>query len=211
MSIHTPEALLFDLGGVLVDIDFDRALRAWAPYSALSPAELRKRFTHDHPYERHERGEIAGAEYFDHLARTLQLTASAEQIELGWNAIFVGEILQTRMMVEAMRGVLRCYAFTNTNASHMAAWRELFPGVVGAFDQIFASHELGLRKPERAAFDRICQLTKTPAASIIFFDDLPENVEAAKEAGLQSVLVRSPADVATSLQSFGYGHRLGVA
>ena len=211
MSNRMPEALLFDLGGVLVDIDFDRALRAWTPYSELSPAELRKRFTHDRQYERHERGEIAGAEYFDHLARTLQLTASAEQIEHGWNAIFVGEIRQTRMMVEAMRGVLPCYAFTNTNASHMAAWQRLFPGVVGAFDRVFASHELGLRKPERAAFDQICRLTNTPAASIVFFDDLPANVDAAKEAGFPSVLVRSPADVAASLQSFGYGRRVDVA
>ena len=200
MTARTPQALLFDLGGVLVDIDFGRAISAWAPYSSLSSAELRKSFTYDFQYERHERGEIEAAEYFDHLAKTLQLDATHEQIEHGWTAIFVGEIRQTRVLVEAMRGILPCYAFTNTNATHMAAWSKLFPGVVGAFDKIFASHELGLRKPERAAFDRICHLTETPASSIVFFDDLPENVQAAKKAGLQAVLVRSPDDVATSLR-----------
>ncbi|MCA0244031.1 MAG: HAD-IA family hydrolase [Proteobacteria bacterium] len=204
MLSHAPKALLFDLGGVLVDIDFSCALDAWAPYSALSPEDLRQRFRHDTPYERHERGEIPAAAYFGHLAQTLQLTASLEQIERGWNAIFVGEILQTRKRVEAMRGVLPCYAFTNTNASHMAAWSRLFPAVVGAFDRIFASHELGLRKPERAAFDRICDLTDTPAASILFFDDLAENVLAAEDAGLQGVLVKSPEDVAAALLALGY-------
>ena len=119
MPTYAPEALLFDLGGVLVDIDFNRALTAWAPYSALSPAELRARFKHDLQYERHERGEIAAAEYFCHLANTLELKASPEQIERGWNAIFVGEIVQTRMLVETMRGILPCYAFTNTNASQL--------------------------------------------------------------------------------------------
>lgn len=205
MPTAAPEALLFDLGGVLVEIDFGRALNAWAPYSALSQTELRKSFTHDLQYERHERGEIEAAEYFGHLARTLQLTASPEQIECGWNAIFVGEILQTRMLVEAMRGILPCYAFTNTNASHMATWSKLFPGVVGAFDRVFASHELGLRKPERAAFDRICLLTGASAASVIFFDDLPENIQAAESAGLQGVLVRSPDDVALALRSLSHG------
>ena len=207
MPTPAPEALLFDLGGVLVDIDFGRALSAWAPYSTLSPTELRKSFTHDLQYERHERGEIEAAEYFGHLANTLQLTASPEQIERGWNAIFVGEILQTRMLVETMRGILPCYAFTNTNASHMATTSNLFPSVVGAFHRIFASHELGLRKPERAAFERICLLTGTPAASIVFFDDLPENVQAAADAGLQVVLVRSPEDVALALRSLGHGCR----
>ena len=150
---------------------------------------------------------MEASEYFGHLVETLRLTASPEQIERGWNAIFVGEILQTRMLVEAMRGILPCYAFTNTNASHMATWSKLFPGVVGAFDRIFASHELGLRKPERAAFDRICHLTGASAASIVFFDDLPENVQAAVDAGLQGVLVRSPEDVALALGPLGHGCR----
>ena len=204
MSTRHPKALLFDLGGVLVDIDFGRAIAAWAPYSALTPDALRQTFKHDVQYDRHERGEITANEYFEHLAATLQLTATTEQIEQGWNAIFVGEILQTRKLVEAMRGILPCYAFTNTNASHMAAWSKLFPGAVSAFDRIFASHQLGLRKPELAAFDRICSLTDTPAASILFFDDLAENVQAAEDAGLQGVLVRSTEDVVDSLHSLGY-------
>jgi glucose-1-phosphatase len=199
---RAPEALLFDLGGVLVDIDFGLALNAWAPYSALSLAELREAFSHDLPYQRHERGEIGGAEYFRHLAKTLRLTATPEQIERGWNAIFVAEIARTRALVESLRGTVPCYVFTNTNPSHMAAWSRLFPGVVDAFDRVFTSHELGLRKPERAAFDRICQLTHTSAQSMVFFDDLRENVEGARAAGLQGVLVRSPEDVASSLKGF---------
>jgi len=50
MPTRTPEALLFDIGGVLVDIDFGRALAAWAPYSALSPEDLRRSFKHDQQY-----------------------------------------------------------------------------------------------------------------------------------------------------------------
>ena len=203
MPGHAAEAFLFDLGGVLLEIDFNRAIAAWSPYSALPADVLRKRFRHDLQYERHERGEITATEYFAYLATTLQLTASFEQIEKGWNSIYIGEILQTRELVESMRRVLPCYAFTNTNASHMATWTKRFPGVVGAFARIFASHELGLRKPERAAFERVCALTGTSAASILFFDDLAENVRAAEDAGFQGVLVKTPEDVAAALRSFG--------
>lgn len=207
MPTYVTEALLFDLGGVLIEIDFDRAIAAWAPYSTLPPDVLRKRFKPDTEYERHERGEISASEYFRHLATTLQLDATVEQIEHGWNAIFVGEIAPTRKLIDSVRRVVPCYAFTNTNASHMATWSSLFPRVVRAFDRVFTSHQLGLRKPERAAFDRICALTNTPAESFVFFDDLAENVQAARDAGLQAVLVKSSEDVVAALQSRGYGPR----
>ena len=204
LPTHAPEALLFDLGGVLIDIDFHRAIAAWTPYSALAQDVLLQSFKHDLQYERHERGEITAAQYFDHLATALQLDASAEQIEAGWNAIFIGEILQTRQWVESLKGVLPCYAFTNTNASHMARWSRAFPRVVDAFDRIFASHQLGLRKPERAAFERVCALIGKDAGTVLFFDDLADNVRAAQDAGLQGVQVRSPDDVAAALQSLGH-------
>lgn len=205
MPIKEPQALLFDLGGVLVEIEFDRVLQAWAPYSSLSLEELRRAFSFDLQYERHERGEIGAAEYFDHLASRLKLAASHAEIESGWNSVFIGELSETRLMVETMRKILPCYAFTNTNATHMAAWNALFPQVTPAFDRIFASHEIGLRKPERAAFEHICQVTGVAAPSIVFFDDLLENVQAASEAGLQGVLVRSPGDVANALRALGLG------
>lgn len=204
MPTPVPQALLFDLGGVLVDIDFSRALSAWAAYSSLPFEELKQKFRFDEQYERHERGEIEAPEYFDHLRSILQLAATREEVEKGWNSIFVGEISATRAMVEAARKSLPCFAFTNTNASHMACWSQLFPKVVGAFDRIFASHEMGLRKPEHAAFERICRATGVAAHGFIFFDDLPENVHAASEAGFQAVLVSAPGDVSHALGQWGY-------
>lgn len=152
-----PKALLFDLGGVLIDIDFARALNAWAPFSALSGIELRDAFQFDQAYERHERGELPSSEYFAHLRSALRLSASLREIEDGWNSIFVQEIATTRQLVQRVQQQLPCYAFTNTNGSHMARWSALFPEVVGSFGQIFASHQLGLRKPEPRAFQEVCR------------------------------------------------------
>ncbi len=81
-------------------------------------------------------------------------------------------------------------------------FKTLFPEVASAFDKIFASHHIGFRKPERAAFSYICQTLAVEPSSILFFDDLPENVEGAQDAGLQAVLVRSPRDVADALVGF---------
>jgi HAD superfamily hydrolase (TIGR01509 family) len=198
-----PELLLFDLGGVLIDIDFERAFRAWQPMSQLSLDEIRRNFGFDLPYQRHERGEIAAAEYFDHLASLLRLQASQAEIAAGWNAIFIREIRQTVELVRTARSRLACHAFTNTNAAHQAAWSAMFPDVVAAVDGIFASHEMGCRKPERRAFEHIARATGVALGSILFFDDTLENVQGAAAAGLQAVHVRSPADVKQALARAG--------
>jgi glucose-1-phosphatase len=195
-----PEALLFDLGGVLVDIDFTGAFHFWSRYTDLPVEEMRRRYSFDAAYELHETGQLASSEYFAHLAHTLELQATPAEIEAGWNAIFKGELTRTLRLVERARASLPCYAFTNTNASHMARWSMLFPSVVNAFSRIFASHEIGMRKPDLGAFHYVCEAIGVEPSKTLFFDDLPANVAAAKAAGLQAVVVRSPLDVEDALR-----------
>ncbi len=71
-SIGT-QALLFDLGGVVLDIDFNRAFEHWLPISGLTLAEIKTAFQFDLPYQQHERGEISADAYFAHLRRVLRL------------------------------------------------------------------------------------------------------------------------------------------
>jgi epoxide hydrolase-like predicted phosphatase len=195
--------LLFDLGGVLIDIDFRRAFRAWQPISSLSLDEISEAFQFDVYYERHERGEITASEYFDHLRSTLSLKGEHARIEEGWNSIYVAEIPETVALVQSARAQFSCNAFTNTNAAHQAAWLSLFPMIRNLFDRVFTSYELGYRKPEKQAFEQIAHALDVPLGSIMFFDDLLENIESAKSAGMQAVHVRSAGDVRNALRAIG--------
>jgi len=197
------EALLFDLGGVVFAIDFDRAFQSWQAYSRLDPDELRGRFAMDLPYQRHERGEIAAAEYFSHLRAQLQLDASDAEISAGWNAIFGDELTETIDCIRKVSARLPCFAFSNSNPTHQQAWLETYPGSLDAFERIFVSSELGLRKPEAAAFDAIAAATGIRLEAQLFFDDTEENVHAARDAGMPAVHVRSHDDVIRALQDNG--------
>lgn len=196
-------ALLFDLGGVLIDVDFNRVLEYWEPISRLSLDELKATFCADVPYEQHERGEITAPEYFEHLARKLQLQDNPAHITEGWNAIFGDEITETLHLVQEARTHLPCYVFSNTNATHQAVWTARYPSLAQSFERIFVSSEMGCRKPERRAFEYVAQAIGTPLDAILFFDDHPGNVEGARAAGLQAVQVRGPADVKAALQAAG--------
>lgn len=195
------EALLFDLGNVLIEIDFGRALAHWATFSALSVEELRATFGPDEPYEKHERGELQGHEYFEHLRKKLRLDATDSQIEEGWNSIFVGEI---GAAIEAVRRTtLPRHVLSNSNRTHHACWRQRFAPMLTGFDRIFESSAMGHRKPEPKAFEHVAEALKLAPERILFFDDLEANIAGANQAGLQTVHVRTPQDVKDALARLG--------
>jgi putative hydrolase of the HAD superfamily len=198
-----PRAVLFDLGGVVLDIDFDRALSTWARHSRLPPQRLRELFHFDEPFQRHETGALHAQGYFDHLRQLLALDCDVATVQAGFNAIFRGEIAQTVRLVDAIRPQVPCYAISNTNAVHVAEIERAFPGLLPRFTRVFTSHEIGHRKPHPAAFRHVLEAIGVPAAEVLLFDDLPLNIDAARALGLQAVLVGSPADVHSALAQCG--------
>jgi len=198
-----PRAVLFDLGGVLLDIDFELALAAWAPHSRLPLPRLRETFRFDEPFHRHETGGLDDEGYFGHLRQVLALDCELAVVQAGFNAILVGEIEETVRLLEAIRAQVPCYAISNTNPAHLAEIERNFPRFLGRFRRVFASHQIGQRKPHAAAFEHVLREIGVPAPQVLLFDDLPANVEAAAALGLQAVLVKSPADVREALAAKG--------
>ena len=197
------DALLFDLGGVIIDIDFERAFAHWAACAACEVALLRERFTQDEPYQRHEIGAIGIEDYFASLRTSLGLELTHAQLLEGWNAIFIGEVPGIAALLARAARHLPLYAFTNTNPTHAAYWSAKFPDVVKHFRKIFVSSSIGLRKPDAEAFAFVVSGIGVPANRIVFFDDSPHNIDGARGSGLRTVLVKSPADVAQALVGLG--------
>jgi putative hydrolase of the HAD superfamily len=193
------EALLFDLGGVVFDIDFGRAIASWAAAAGVPLETIRARFVMDVAYERHERGEIAAGEYFAALRASLGIDIPDAALVAGWNAIYLDEVPGIRDTLRRAAEHRPLYAFTNSNVTHQACWTVRYAEVLRHFGRIFVSCELGLRKPERAAFEAIATAIGVPLDRILFLDDTRANVEGARSIGMPAVLVRSPADVVEAL------------
>ncbi|HYF21318.1 MAG TPA: HAD family phosphatase [Ramlibacter sp.] len=197
------QAALFDLGGVVLDVDFNYALDHWARRSRLPADEVRRRFSVDEPYRHHETGALPFTGYFEHLRQLLELDADEAYVRQGWNAILLREIADTVALIDRLRQRVPCHALSNTNAAHVQAIGELFPQLLPRFQRVFVSHEIGHRKPAPESFLHVVQALDVPAGAILFFDDLPENVQAARQVGMDAVLVRGPADVRTAVEARG--------
>jgi HAD superfamily hydrolase (TIGR01549 family) len=200
---YRADALLFDLGRVIIDIDFDRALACWAGHARCDWRSLGARFSHDDAYKRHEIGSIDDEAYFAALASSLGIAITGAQWLEGWNAIFVGEMPGIAdLLAEAARHV-PLYAFTNSNRAHERYWSERFADVLAHFQQVYVSSTIGLRKPDAEAFDHVVAAIGVPAERILFFDDNAENIAGARARGLATVQVTSVADIAKALRPPG--------
>ncbi|MBI2754732.1 MAG: HAD family phosphatase [Betaproteobacteria bacterium] len=195
------EALLFDVGGVLVEIDFARAFAAWAEASGTAAESIAARFRFGEDYAAHERGEISAAEYFDGLRRSLGIDLTDEQFLRGWNAIFLREVDGARSVLRAAARMHPLYAFSNTCEAHRKYWLPRYAELVRPFAKLFLSSQIGLRKPSPEAFAWVARQIGVAAGRIAFFDDSPENVAGARSAGLIAYRVQSPAQALDILQN----------
>ena len=203
MTSDAVDALLFDVGGVIVRIDFNRVFARWAALSGCDQALLRQRFSQDLPYQRHERGEIGVADYFASLRASLGLELDDARMLEGWNTIFIEEMPGIAALLARLAPRLAVYAFANTNHAHATQLMKQFDGVLGRFRTVFTSCTIGHRKPEPAAFDHVVKTIGVPGPRILFFDDTRENVEGARACGLQAVHITSDADVASAVVKMG--------
>lgn len=199
---NSVEALLFDLGGVVIEIDFDRVYSHWALSSNQSLEIIKSRFAFDSNYERHERGEIDASEYFASLRKSMEINITDEEFMVGWNSLYVGEIPGVSTLLSKVAEKLSIYAFTNSNFTHQRVWSKQFKQVLSLFQEVFVSSEIGKRKPEPAAFYAISCEIGVKLENILFFDDSLENIVGAKKVGMQTVHVTSPKDIEIGLKAF---------
>lgn len=196
------DALLFDLGKVIIDIDFERVWASWARDANCPVDKIRTRIGSYEPYLRYECGAISLEEYFGHLRGALGVSLTDAQLLAGWNAIFVGEMPGIAKVLETAKAHFPLYVFSNTNGAHEACWSADYAGVLSHFQRLFVSSTIGLRKPERAAFEHVVAEMGVPAERVLFFDDLAENVAGARAVGLQAVQVTGTHDVVAALKPY---------
>jgi glucose-1-phosphatase len=194
-------ALLFDLGGVLVEVDWNRAFAAWSARSGVPVAELARRFRRDEAYEAHECGTLSDPAFFSSLRSALGVNlADAEMLE-GWNAILGEPFPGVPDLLRRLAARYPVYVFSNTNTAHVTCFKPRYRDLFAHVKEVICSCDLGCRKPDRAAFHRVAARIGVQPGSILFFDDLEENVAGARAAGLQARHVPSPGALAAILSA----------
>ncbi|MEF3107606.1 glucose-1-phosphatase [Raoultella sp. WB_B2P2-3] len=181
---------IFDLGNVIVDIDFNRVLGTWSDLSRIPLATLKQHFTMGEAFRQHERGEISDEAFAEAMCHEMNMALSYEQFSHGWQAVFVALRPEVIAIMQKLREQgHRVVVLSNTNRLHTTFWPDEYPQVRAAADRIYLSQEMGMRKPEERIYQSVLQEEGFSAADTVFFDDNAENIAGANRLGITSILV----------------------
>ena len=181
---------IFDMGNVIIDIDFKRVLGVWSNLSGTPLATLTERFSMGEAFQKHERGELSDEEFAAELSHEMGIALSFEQFSVGWQAVFVGLRADVIDVFKTLREQgHRVVVLSNTNRLHLNYWPEHYPEIEANTDALYLSQDLGMRKPEPRIFEYVLNKEGVTASQAVFFDDVVENVEAARSLGIDAVLV----------------------
>jgi glucose-1-phosphatase len=198
----TIEAIVFDFGNVLGFFSYQKAIRqllAYAPEG--TPAEGLLAFAMEIEH-RFELGELSGPEVLAMLRRRFGLRGADEELARALGDMFTPNPPVCEL-VPRLAGRYRLGLLSNTNEVHYALFRRQFAAVLDRFDHVIVSHEVRLRKPDPQLFRYAQARFGLPAERMVFIDDLPENVGAARRCGWHGIVYTSPEALVARLEELG--------
>lgn len=179
--------LIFDFGGVLINLDMEAVPRGLREFGVEMPQPGLL-----HLALQYEKGQI-GSESFLEQAQGLLPGSHAEGIRRIWNDT-IGDLPAYRLeFLESLKasGDYRMFLLSNTNALHMGHVRETmgeqeFRRLRNCFDGFYLSHEVGMRKPEARIFEFVLQSHGLKADETLFIDDTREHTDSAARLGIHT-------------------------
>ncbi|MFN8276524.1 MAG: HAD family phosphatase [Chitinophagales bacterium] len=183
--------LMFDVGNVLVDLDFNLLT---ARFKQLAQRDFRAELnieSADSLFSRFDRGEISATQFCEALQAYLIPGTTHHEIADAWNALITGFPPAKFELLQLLREHYRVIALSNINILHLnfidRHLQETFQHPLrDFFDHAYYSFEMGARKPEARIYDMVLQQEDCSAENIFFIDDLKANIEAAQLQGFHT-------------------------
>lgn len=189
---------IFDLGNVIIDIDYDFSINELKKILPAHKHELTAQFFPSQFHKDYEKGDINSDEFRNEVRRLYDEDWTDSQIDRVWNSL-LRTIPQERIdLVRRLKSEYGTGILSNTNAIHIEKMAEILQdqngesSVYSLCHSVFLSHEMGLAKPDIAIYEAVLDEIKIPGEKVLFFDDLAANVEGAKKAGMQSYQITHP-------------------
>lgn len=195
---NTIQNLIFDMGNVIIDIDISLTLKALKNGLSENEFLLADEFMRSDLHEAFESGNINEKEFRNGIRMAFDKDWEDEWIDRVWNTLLLTIPKERINLLKVLRKDYNLYLLSNTNSIHFKVVEEMFEKdhpedtFLGLFDRVFLSHEMGLRKPDSKIYEKVVEEIGAQPQTCIFFDDLQENLNAAKEVGLQTYLIDHP-------------------
>ena len=192
--------IIFDLGGVIMNIDFKKTEAAFAE---LGFTDFKQHMTQFHItpfFEEYETGKINDDEFVQGIQKIAGKPLTEQQIIQAWNALLLDFPLERIELLEKLKKHYRIFLLSNTNALHYAAFQQTLHALTGKFledifEKTYFSHTAHLRKPDAAIYQLVLDESKLNATETLFIDDTASNFSGAEEIGIQILHLKPPMSI----------------
>ena len=181
------KTIFFDIGGVLIDIHPERTYQYLSDSADVEVSMVKESFPWD-AHDQYERGVMNNEDWFITYKESLPQPCCLKRSDF-WNAwkLLLGEEKNTVNILEALNKQYSIWLLSNTNPKHIQdeiEKRYLFPSLVNG---AVYSFDVGVRKPEKEIYEIAMQRANANPQECLFIDDLLENIQAAKQIGIEGV------------------------
>ncbi len=195
--------MIFDLGGVIVDLDVDRTIKGFAAISGLPHQEVERLYQSNPAFNQYEKGEIDSSTFRHEIKKLFNSSnVSDETLDDAWNAMLVAIPKGKLELLLRLKKDYRVMILSNTNDIHVDCIHDkMLPEVSSERSlepfahKVYYSYQLKLRKPEPAIYRYVMEENNLSGAETIFLDDNENNIAAAKAVGLGTIYVNHPDEV----------------
>ncbi len=201
------KALIFDIGNVILEIDYTIPLREFQKLARVDYTEIMAYNRQHRIFDLFETGKMSEAEFHQHLKGLLKPEVTDEEIIKAWNSILVHYPLEKFELLTSLKENNRVLALSNINITHVTEMDRVSRERLGSrafsdfFHRAYYSHEVGYRKPDTDFYKYVLEQENLKPEETFFVDDLPENVEAAKSIGMQAHRLEHPRKLKELLES----------
>lgn len=184
------ENIVFDFGGVLIDLDFNRLLKAFKRIGFNDIESQLQTYERGGIFQKYELGEMTADEFRMAIRDKSNVTLTDSDIDDLWNLMLVKIPAEKLDFILSLRNNYNVYLLSNTNSIHWDyACKNSFNykglGIKDFFIRTFLSYEMHLAKPDKAIYERmLCEAELIPE-NTLFIDDSEINCTVAKQLGIQ--------------------------
>jgi glucose-1-phosphatase len=185
--------IIFDLGGVILDIDYNLTEQAFVAAGIRDFPTLYSQLQQTDLFDKFETGKINKKAFILALQKAAISPISETQVMAAWNAMILDYPVRRLQILQQLRLYYDLFLLSNTNELHEEAFNSLLmrshgiPNIGVFFDKVYLSHRVGMRKPSKEVFDRVLSDNELKPAETLFIDDSPQHIATAKELGIQTI------------------------
>ena len=185
--------IIFDLGGVLLDIDYKKTEDALKKLGIKNVVFSKK--SQDNLFNLIETGKISKKEFIDKLL-SFSNTKKREEIIEAWNSILINLPKERIKLLKNLKNKFSIFLLSNTNEIHINGLKNLlgendYNEFINLFNKIYYSHIIGIRKPSKEAFYLILEENNLNKKNVLFIDDSPQHIKSADNIGINTYHIKN--------------------